>query len=236
MHTNTRNINVDTAKKASNGRFYNMKNINHTQKGNQGFRIRITSDIEDALHLVNTEKVELSQKQKFRLSEQDSYVKKVRVMLITGENDRVIASCTAYFVNGALLRRRMLVPKEPAKEIASSESFLAARHANYIVDGINFVQLSDLYVLPEYQRQGLATWLVAETPELLEEFFGLTFQYVLAPLSADVFKSELASIGRSEFKKARFLKNRRHTVSDILRKLGYEADASTQDSIFFKEY
>ena len=24
MHTNTRNINVDTAKKASNGRFYNV--------------------------------------------------------------------------------------------------------------------------------------------------------------------------------------------------------------------
>lgn len=236
MHTNTRNINVDTAKKASNGRFYNMKDINHTQKGNQGFRIRITSDIEDALHLVNTEEVELSQKQKFRLSEQDSYVKKVRVMLVAGTNDHVIASCTAHFVNGALLRRRMLVPQEPAEEIAPSELFLAERHVNYIVDGINFVQLSDLYVLPEYQGQGLATWLVAETPELLEEFFGLTFQYVIAPLSADVFKSELASIGKSEFKKTLFLRKRKHTVSDILRKLGYEADASAQDSIFFKKY
>lgn len=207
------------------------------KQGKKGarFRVRVVSDVGKAERLINGSSESLSTKTRIRLSPTDSYLKEFRIMLVTGKDDRIAASCKARFVNGELLRRRGSVPCDVPDDLLPSEAFFDARNEDYVLQGTNFLQITDVYTLPEHQGEGMATWLASEVPELLSELYGLSFDYVIFPFSVTLFRSEDRVFGGDAAKKEAFLQARRKTASDILSKLGYRADLSGREPVFYKK-
>ena len=205
-------------------RFVKMNKNNNKKEQECRFKLRISSDVGDAVRLVNDSRRGIPKGSRIRLSETDSFMKKVRIMLVAGKDDRVAASCTAIFVNGGLLRRRGIVPSGVLVELLPSEGFFLSVSHDYVTEGINFVQLTDIYVLPEYQGIGL-----------LSEFFGFSFSYVIVPFEPSLFKSEAKVLGNDKDATDAFLRKRRAVMASILGKLGYRPQATDGTTVFFKE-
>lgn len=235
MFANT-NIAQDSGLCRKGQRRFVKMNKNNNKKGQEcRFKLRISSDVGDAVRLVNDSRRGIPKGSRIRLSETDSFMKKVRIMLVAGKDDRVAASCTAIFVNGGLLRRRGIVPSGVLVELLPSEGFFLSVSHDYVTEGINFVQLTDIYVLPEYQGIGLAEWITSEAPELLSEFFGFSFSYVIVPFEPSLFKSEAKVLGNDKDATDAFLRKRRAVMASILGKLGYRPQATDGTTVFFKE-
>lgn len=200
------------------------------------FLVRLHSDIVKADALINRSKMSLSSTDGIYLSPLDSAIKVTEIDLVSPETGKIFASCSAWFVNGELMSRRHLAIPDMPDELLPSEVFFDSRKMDYMEEGISFLQLTSIFVLPDYQSCGLGSWIIRHVPELLSETYGLSFRYVLVPFSPALFDSEVKKLGRNRAKKENFLKERRRIFSDILTKNGFKADVTNDLPIFFKKF
>lgn len=198
------------------------------------FKVRVSSDTSKAVELINESDIDISVNNYLRPSPQDCYVKKFSVYAVLGEEEAIIGSCTGYFVNGKAMAQNHVFLEKVSDALLPAEAFFDAHDIDYMKKGVNFIQLTDIHVLPWFQKQGLGTWLFKEAPDIASLYLGFSFDWVFVPFEPSIFASEKLAVDGDKLGKHRLISARKKNVTNILNKLGYEVELSTDIPVFYQ--
>jgi GNAT superfamily N-acetyltransferase len=206
-----------------------------TKREKLKFMVRVSSDTKEAVDLVNQSDVGISVHGYLRPSPHDCYIKEFCVYAVTGEKETIIGSCKGYFVNGKAMAQNGAFLEEVCDDLLPAETYFEAHDRDYMKEGISFIQISDVHVLPKYQGQGLGTWFLREAPDIAALYLGFSFDFVFVPFGPSLFESERKALNGNELREHRLLSERKKIVMKILNKLGYEVDLSGDTPVFLQK-
>lgn len=187
------------------------------------FRVNIQSDILGLVERVNERESAMPVTRNLRQPGGDAVLKWHKIQLTTGEEESVIARLTVHTISGATFRRLNVSLDDLGESCENGDVMFNLATVHHLASGVNFLQVRELIVLPKFQGQGLGSWLLKEGPEIVAEFLGQAFSYIVFPVEPCIFHSEFLTNQAlaNDFARERFVQERAKQLVKMLKSAGY---------------